>query len=130
MNVLVTGGTGALGRDLVPQLRGSGHHVRVLSRRPRADGDTVVGNLATGAGVEEAVKGIDAIVHAASATTQLTMGHAVDVLGTRRLLIAARNAQVRHVVNVSIVGIEGEAAALGAATFGIAVLGWAASCWR
>jgi nucleoside-diphosphate-sugar epimerase len=30
--VLVTGGTGRLGRLVVPRLREAGHHVRVLSR--------------------------------------------------------------------------------------------------
>jgi uncharacterized protein YbjT (DUF2867 family) len=106
VNVLVTGGTGALGRDLVPLLRNAGHHVRVLSRHPHRDPDAVVGDLVTGAGLQEAVTGREVIVHAASATTQLTKGQAIDVAGTRRLLTVARDAHVRHVVLVSIVGIE------------------------
>ena len=106
MNVLVTGGTGALGRALVPQLREAGHVVRVLSRRARNDPDAVVGDLVSGAGLETAVAGIDTIVHAASATTQLTKGEAIDVAGTRRLLQLARAAGVRHAILVSIVGIE------------------------
>ena len=33
--ILVTGGTGTLGRLVVPRLRDAGHDVRVLSRRAR-----------------------------------------------------------------------------------------------
>ena len=107
MNVLVTGGTGALGRDVVRRLLESGHHARVLSRRPGTGDGWVQGDLVTGAGLEAAVLGIDVIVHAASATVQPHKLQATDVLGTRRLLAMARDAGVRHAVYVSIVGIDG-----------------------
>ncbi len=51
--VLVTGGTGTLGRQVVPRLQKTGCDVRVLSRRAReaADGiEYVTGDLATGEG--------------------------------------------------------------------------------
>jgi uncharacterized protein YbjT (DUF2867 family) len=107
MKVLVTGGTGALGRDVVKVLRASGHQARVLSRKPGTGDDWVQGNVASGAGLEEAVLGIDAIIHAASATTDWTKLQATDVVGTRRLLAMAREAKVRHFVYISIVGMEG-----------------------
>jgi uncharacterized protein YbjT (DUF2867 family) len=107
VNILVTGGTGALGRDLVKQLLDRGHRVRVLSRMAGTGDDWVQGNLATGAGLEKAVLGIDAIVHAGSATTQWTKLHETDVVGTRRLVAMAREARVPHVVYISIVGMEG-----------------------
>jgi uncharacterized protein YbjT (DUF2867 family) len=50
---------------------------------------------------------MDAIIHAASATTDVTRLHATDVKGTRRLLAMAREAGVKRVVYVSIVGIDG-----------------------
>lgn len=109
MNILVTGGTGALGRIVVKLLLDSGHQVRILSRRPGTGDDWVQGDLATGAGLEAAVTGIDAIIHAASATVQPQRVHATDVLGTRRLMAMAREAGVRHAVYVSIVGIDGVA---------------------
>ncbi len=60
--ILVTGGTGALGRQLVPRLCAAGHDVRVLSRRDRAAADWAagtswaVGDLLTGAGLGEALR--------------------------------------------------------------------------
>jgi uncharacterized protein YbjT (DUF2867 family) len=107
MNILVTGGTGTLGRHVVRLLRNSGHRARILSRNPRGHVDGVQGDLTTGAGLIKALAGMDAVIHAASATTQLTKLRATDVVGTRRLLAMAREERVRHVVFVSIVGMEG-----------------------
>jgi len=106
MNVLVTGGTGVLGRHVVRLLRASGHRARIFSRNPKGDDDAVQGDLVTGAGIAKAVVGIDAIIHAASATTQITKYRETDVIGTRRLLAMAREAGVQRVVYVSIVGID------------------------
>lgn len=106
MNVLVTGGTGTLGRHVVMLLRQSGHRARILSREPRGHVDAVQGDLKTGVGLQKAVVGMDVIVHAASATREPWSGQATDVRGTRRLLEVARSAQVSHVVYVSIVGID------------------------
>jgi uncharacterized protein YbjT (DUF2867 family) len=109
MNILVTGGTGALGREVVKRLRVAGHTARVLSRRPSTEGDWAQGDVATGAGLGEAMIGIDVVIHAATAAAQPWKLRATDVVGTRRVLAMARAAGVRHAVYVSIVGIEGVA---------------------
>jgi uncharacterized protein YbjT (DUF2867 family) len=109
MNVLVTGGTGNLGRHVVMLLRQSGHRARIFSRRPRGHVDAVQGDLLTGVGLARAVAGMDAVVHAASATREPWRGRGVDVRGTRRLLAVAHEANIRHFVYVSIVGIDGVA---------------------
>ena len=65
-HILVTGGTGTLGRHVVPQLRDAGCDVRVLSRRSRAAAEGieyVTGDLTTGEGIEAAVEGVEIIVH-------------------------------------------------------------------
>jgi uncharacterized protein YbjT (DUF2867 family) len=106
MKLLVTGASGVLGREVLVAARSGGIAVRALSRRGgtgHADGEWVQGDLVTGQGIDAAVRGCDAIVHAASDPRQ---ADAVDVNGTRRLIEAARRASVRHLVLVSIVGID------------------------
>jgi len=61
-------------------------------------------DLATGAGLAEAVKGIEVIVHAASSPFKET--DATDVEGTRRMLAVAKAAGADHVYYISIVGID------------------------
>ena len=63
----------------------------------------VVGDLTTGAGLGEAVADVDCVVHLASNSRN---AHAVDVEGTQRLIDVARAANVRHLLYVSIVGID------------------------
>jgi uncharacterized protein YbjT (DUF2867 family) len=109
MNVLVTGGTGAVGSRVVLSLRESGHRVVVMSRREGSGPDLRRADLATGEGLAEAVAGMEAIVHAGSAAADVTKTKATDVEGTRRLLEAARSAGVGHLVYISIVGMEGVA---------------------
>lgn len=105
--VLVTGGTGLLGRQVVRTLAADGHRVRILSRRavepPLPGVDVVVADLGSGAGLPRAVAGTTAIVHCA---TDPRSSRAVDVQGTERLLDAARAAGRPHVVSISIVGID------------------------
>jgi len=83
-----------------------------MSRRPAPPGIGSAGdvtsqwaraNLVTGEGLADAVAGVDAIIHAASDPRgDLT----VDEHGTRRLAEVARTSGVRHLVYVSIVGID------------------------
>jgi uncharacterized protein YbjT (DUF2867 family) len=102
--ILVTGGTGTLGSHVVRHLGERDRQVRVLSRKERPAGDGVeyvVGDLASGSGVDEAVAGVDVIVHCASAQKG-------DEDATRNLVQAAA-AQGRrpHLVFISIIGVNG-----------------------
>ena len=99
--ILVTGGTGSLGRRVVDRLGAAGARARVLSHSGRAG--TVRGDLLTGEGLEQAVDGVDTIVHCASSPTKTRQ---VDVEGTRRLLRAAGRAGVSHLVFISVVGVD------------------------
>jgi uncharacterized protein YbjT (DUF2867 family) len=98
--VLVTGGSGTLGRYVVSCLKDGGHDVRVLSRRP--DAGTHQGDLATGAGVAAAARGVDSVVHAASDTHHFGRR---DVVQTRTLLELIPP-ETGHFLYVSIVGID------------------------
>src|SRR5215203_1972467 len=100
--ILVTGGTGTLGRLVVRRLRDAGCDVRVLSRRSRAaeDGiEFVAGDLATGAGIEPAVDWADTIVHCAGSPKG-------DEDKARNLVRAASRAGARPLVYISVVGAD------------------------
>jgi uncharacterized protein YbjT (DUF2867 family) len=107
--VLVTGGRGVLGSALIPKLLAADYSVRSASRSlPGAGADQHVewrrADLITGEGWAEAVRDVDIIVHAASAG--LGDSYKADVVGTLHLLEAAKAANVKHFVYVSIVGID------------------------
>jgi uncharacterized protein YbjT (DUF2867 family) len=100
--ILVTGGTGRLGRQVVPRLRDAGCDVRVLSRRGRADEDGIrylTGDLATGEGVQAAVEGTEIILHLASTVRG-------DEAKARHLVEAAARVGTRHLVFISVVGAD------------------------
>jgi uncharacterized protein YbjT (DUF2867 family) len=104
--VLVTGGTGTLGRHVVRRLLAAGTPVRVMSRRPRPADDHepylwATADLVTGAGVAAAVADASVVVHCA------TRNGGKDVTATQCLVDAARRTGRRpHLLYVSIVGIE------------------------
>jgi uncharacterized protein YbjT (DUF2867 family) len=102
MKVLVTGGTGVFGRELVSQL-GAQAEVRVLSRRPPRGSEFAQGDLETGEGLAAALAGVDVIAHCASAADYWRPNR--DVAQTRRLLDALAGARP-HVVYISIVGVD------------------------
>ncbi len=108
--VLVTGGTGRLGRELVPACLRRGWTVRVMSRQPpQAMGPGVeraTADLSAAAGVNAAVEGVDVVLHLASLPYRGRRTDAVDIEGTQRLLEAAARAGVRHFVYTSIVGVD------------------------
>lgn len=106
VRTLVTGGTGTLGRALLPRLRDAGHDVIAASRSPPPgeEGEWRRLDLTAPAGIPPAVEDVDVVVHAATAPRGDT--EAVDVRGTERLAAAAADAGVSNLVYPSIVGID------------------------
>lgn len=103
--ILVTGGTGVLGRQVVKALQARGITPRVLSRQQASSSPTVVffkGDLTTGTGLKEALEGVDVVVHCAHNPEQPQK----HLLGTQNLLAAMQKANVKHVVLISILGID------------------------
>ena len=105
--ILVTGGTGTLGRVVVHRLLERGGQVRVLSRHGRladmpAAVEWMVGDLVRGEGLEAAVAGVGVIVHGA---TDVRRPRA-DIDATRNLVETARAWGTPHLVYVSIVGVD------------------------
>ncbi|MFH8408431.1 SDR family oxidoreductase [Streptomyces sp. NPDC018019] len=102
--ILVTGGTGTLGRAVVGRLLDAGHDVRSLSRRPRTGaGRPGLGSYAVdlrdGSGLAAALAGVETVIHCASSPSG-------DTEAAGRLVEAARAAGVRHLVYISIVGVD------------------------
>ena len=119
--ILVTGGSGFIGRSVVPALRAEGASVSVVDRRayPAPGVPTVVGDLRDPAVREAAVTaGLTGIVHLAAVTSVLgsladpARVHAVNVEATAGLLELARVRGVGRFVLAStnaVVGDVGEA---------------------
>jgi uncharacterized protein YbjT (DUF2867 family) len=101
--ILVTGGTGTLGRLVVRRLRDQGRNVRVLSRcaHESENGiEFVSGDLLKGEGLAHALGGVSIIVHCASSTKG-------DADATRNLVHAASALpEAPHLVFISIVGAD------------------------
>lgn len=98
MRVLVTGGKGGLGREVVEQLRNGGHHVLVGTRTPEEEDDMVF----TLSGDIPDLRGVDTVVHLASQPRDADL----EVEGSEALFGAAAVAGVGHVLFMSIVGID------------------------
>lgn len=101
-HILVTGGTGILGRHVVSHLQAAGCKVRVLSRHSREVGEGVefvAGDLATGEGITAAVEDSEIIVHCAGSSKG-------DEHKTLNLVQAASGCGVRHLVYISVVGAD------------------------
>ena len=110
--ILVAGGTGRLGRELVPLLLGAERRVRVLTRNAerartlfRPETELAVGDVTRAASLSAALTDVDVVV---SAITGFGPGGAgssrVDLEGNLNLIRAAEEAGVRHFVLLSMHG--------------------------
>ena len=108
-SVLVTGGTGLLGRSVVHRLVAAGHRVRVLSRDPSraplalTDADLCQGDLRDPATLTPALSAAQVVVHCAS---DVRSSQEVDVSGTANLAGVMRDLGIAHLIYVSIVGVD------------------------
>src|SRR5688500_4440659 len=103
--ILVTGGTGRLGREIVSRLHAKGCTVRIMSRSPRrdvADVEWAQAQMLTGEGLHEAVQGVDVVVHTATDHNRAK----TDAEMTGRLLGSAKAAGVSYFLYISIVATD------------------------
>ena len=118
MKILVTGGTGFVGRAAVSALQSAGHTVRLALRSSGAvtpAESVVVGELRPTIDWTRALDGIEAVVHLA-ARVHVMRDHAgsaeeierTNTDGTLRLARAAASAGARRFVFVSTIKVNGE----------------------
>ena len=114
--ILVTGATGFIGRQLVRDLIGAGHDVRVLARNGKkaealfgGAAEVSLGDLCNPASLREACRGIDLIYHIGG-IYRFGLRHRrelweTNVTGTESLLQAAAAAGVSRMVYLSSGGL-------------------------
>ena len=100
MRVAVAGGTGRIGQLTIEALERAGHEAVAISRSRGQD-------LSTGAGLDEALRGVDAVIDVSNTPAQ----EEADIVeffstATRHLLEAEVRAGVRHHVLLSIVRLD------------------------
>jgi UDP-glucose 4-epimerase len=116
--VLVTGGAGFVGATLVRRLVGGGHTVRVFDNYSTGDAsflagvdaELVKGDIRDAAALDDALAGMDAVIHLAAAGSVVmsvqdpVTNFDVNVVGTFRVLDAARRAGLERTVQASTGG--------------------------
>ncbi len=109
--VVVTGGTGFLGKEVVRALLGGGDHVRVVARRTPPDWERiphvqyVVADISQPIG-PEVFGGAKAVIHCAAETAGSWKQHERNsVAATDQVFIAAGAAGIRKVIHVSSISV-------------------------
>lgn len=104
MRVLVTGGAGFIGRAVADRLRADGHDAVGVDLVADPAAGVVAGDTTDPSAWRTELAGCDAVVHTAAVVSNavdLDEQWRVNVLGTRRVIEAARDGGVRRFVHLS-----------------------------
>lgn len=115
MKVLVTGGSGFVGREITRQLLAGGHEVRILARGKHAVSGTqesVRGSVLEPSTLKNACSGCDAVIHLVGIISEVREQtfERVHVDGTRNVVAAAIGSGIRRFVHMSALGTRPKAA--------------------
>jgi nucleoside-diphosphate-sugar epimerase/predicted dehydrogenase len=116
VDVLVTGGTGFIGRKLVNRLLAKGYRVRVLTHRDLSKNELtsfsggylefIKGDISNLNDVENVCKGVETVYHLAAATKGNWFYHLdTTVTGTQNVIDASVKSGVKHLVYVSTISV-------------------------
>lgn len=117
--VFVTGGTGFLGRHLVPTLLRSGYQVRLLARAPQKHAwlarypqvDVIAGDVQVPETFADSMRGCQLVIHAAGRFRfwgDDASFDRINVGGTHNVLQTALDHGVERVVHVSTIAVVGQ----------------------
>ena len=110
MAILITGGTGRVGKHLVDALVKSGEKVRVLVRHDMVDNENVeifYGDLLDKESLKKAVEGVDLIYHLAALVDYSASKDEmfnVNVVGTQNLLEVSKQKKIIYLSSTSVMG--------------------------
>lgn len=111
LDILVTGGTGYIGRHLIPLLIARGHRVRVLSREQSLDrvpdgAAAVAGDALDPESVAGAMRADDTVIHLVGtphpSPSKADQFEKVDLISIRSTVTAARKIGIAHLIYVSV----------------------------
>ena len=114
MRILLTGGSGSVGGELVKRLTGAGHEIRVLGRRPGASlegAEYVRCDVTDAAGLRDAMRGCEAVLHLAALPSPFH-GPGEEVFrincdGSFKVYQVAAELGIRRVVSASSINAVG-----------------------
>lgn len=116
VKVLVTGGTGFVGQEILRQLHAAGHSIRLLARRPsspdacraagRFDAELRQGDILSPPSLEAVFSGADAVVHLVGIISEAGRStfENIHTRGTGNVVAGAKAAGVRRFVHMSALG--------------------------
>src|ERR1044072_3132215 len=111
LDILITGGTGYIGRNLIPPLIARNHRVRVLARkesvaRVPAGATAVIGDALVDESVASSLRTCDTLIHLVGTPhptpTKADQFEKVDLVSIRASVNAARRVRIDHLVYVSV----------------------------
>ena len=115
--ILVTGGTGFLGRNLLPILLDAGYPVRLISRQPEnypwladLDIEVITADVVEREKVFAAMEGVRYVVHGAGLFRfwgQTSDFEQTNIRGTQNILEAAAHVGIEKLVHVSTIAVAG-----------------------
>jgi nucleoside-diphosphate-sugar epimerase len=116
--VLVTGGMGFLGSSIVTRLKDLGEEVRIFANQSSKEKYGIIeheeiiwGDIRDQASVEEAVKGMDSVIHLVSNFRRVGSdkkeAYSINVEGTDNVLNASLKYGIKRLVHCSTIGVHG-----------------------
>lgn len=108
--ILVTGGTGFLGKSLINELGSSTYTLRILSRRFHKDHGNVKyiqGDIKKTSDCERSVDRADVVIHIAGEKIDKSIIREVNIGGTKNLLSVSLKNRVKRFIYISSTGVIG-----------------------